>query len=97
MDRLNRTLSISTSVMFRLNIIRQALNFGQDMQLTENPSKSYIYCSFITKVKGFRYYKDEIDFGAMEIIGEEEFRTQQYCLFSWHVLVVLLLISWLCI
>lgn len=73
MDRLNRTLSISTSAMFRLNIIRQALNFGQDMQLMKNPSKSYIYCPynpFITKVEGFRYYKDEINSGSIEIIGE---------------------------
>lgn len=73
MDRLNRTLSISTSAMFRLNIIRQALNFGQDMQLVKNPSKSYIYCPynpFITKVEGFRYYKDEINYGDIEIIGE---------------------------
>lgn len=72
-DRLNRTLSISTSAMFRLNIIRQALNFGQDMQLVKNPSKSYIYCPynpFITKVEGFRYYKDQIDSGVIEIIGE---------------------------
>lgn len=73
MDRLNRTLSISTSAMFRLNIIRQALNFGQDMQLVKNPSKSYIYCPynpFITKVEGFRYYKDQINSGVIEIIGE---------------------------
>lgn len=71
MDRLNRTLSISTSAMYRLNIIRQALNFGQDMQLVT--SKSYIYCPynpFITKVEGFRYYKDQIDSGVIEIIGE---------------------------
>ena len=72
-NRLNRTLSISTSAMFRLNIIRQALNFGQDMQLVKNPSKSYIYCPynpFITKVEGFRYYKDQINSGVIEIIGE---------------------------
>lgn len=70
MDRLNRTLSISTSAMYRLNIIRQA---GYDMQLVKNPSKSYIYHPFnpfITKVEGFRYYKDEINYGTMEIIGE---------------------------
>lgn len=73
MDNINRTLSRSTSAMFRLSIIRQALNFGQDMQLMKNPSKSYIYCPynpFITKVEGFRYYKDEINSGSIEIIGE---------------------------
>lgn len=73
MDRLNRTLSISTSAMFRLNIIRQALNLGYNMQLVKNPSKSYIYCPynpFITKVEGSRYYKDGINSGVIEIIGE---------------------------
>lgn len=29
-----------------------------------------IYCPFITKVEGFRRYKDEIDSGIIEIIGE---------------------------
>lgn len=70
---INRTLSRSTSAMFKLNIIRQALNLGQDMQLAENPKDSHIYHPFnpfITKVKGFRYYKDEINSGEIEIIGE---------------------------
>lgn len=52
--------------MFKLNIIRQALNLGQDM----HPRGSHIYCPFITKVEGFRHYKDEIDSGIIEIIGE---------------------------
>lgn len=80
-DRLNRTLSISTSAMYRLNIIRQALNLGYDMQLVKNPSKSYIYCPynpFITKVEGFRYYKDEIHSGVIEIIGEIRTRGVSY-------------------
>ena len=41
------------------------------MQLV--PSKSYIYCPynpFITKVEGFRYYKDQFNSGVIEIIGE---------------------------
>lgn len=70
-DNINRTFSRSTSAMFRLNIIRQALNLGYDMQLVS--SKSYIYCPynpFITKVEGFRYYKDQINSGVIEIIGE---------------------------
>ena len=72
-DNIIRTFSRSTSAMFKLNIIRQALNLGYDMQLVKNPSKSYIYCPFnpfITKVEGFRYYKDEINSCNIEIIGE---------------------------
>lgn len=41
------------------------------MQLA--PRGSHIYCPFnpfITKVEGFRCYKDEIDSGIIEIIGE---------------------------
>ena len=70
---INRTLSRSTSAMFKLNIIRQALNLGHDMQLVKNPKDSHIYHPFnpfITKVEGFRYYRDEIDSGIIEIIGE---------------------------
>lgn len=70
---INRTLSRSTSAMFKLNIIRQALNLGQDMQLAENPRGSHIYYPFnpfITKTEGFRRYKDEIDSGIIEIIGK---------------------------
>lgn len=66
-------LSRSTSAMFKLNIIRRALNLGQEMHFAKNPRNSYIYHPFnpfITKVEGFRYYKDEINYGTMEIIGE---------------------------
>lgn len=84
-DRLNRTLSISTSAMFKLNIIRQALNLGYDMQLVKNPSKSHIYCPynpFITKVEGSRYYKDQINSGVIEIIGEIRTGGVSYYVFS---------------
>lgn len=70
---INRTLSRSISAMFKLNIIRQALNLGQDMQLAKNPRGSHIYYPFnpfITKTEGFRRYKDEIDSGIIEIIGK---------------------------
>lgn len=66
-------LSRSTSAMFKLNIIRRALNLGQEMHFAKNPRNSYIYHPFnpfITKVEGFSYYKDGINYGTMEIIGE---------------------------
>ena len=35
--------SKATAAMYKLNIIRQALNLGQDLHLTKNPEHSYIY------------------------------------------------------
>lgn len=35
--------SRSSAAMLKLNIIREALNLGYDLQLTENPKDSYIY------------------------------------------------------
>lgn len=78
-DRLNRTLSISTSAMFRLNIIRQALNFGQDMHLTKDPRNSYNYYPynpFITN--NSTYYKNEIISGRMEVIGKIKSKGEEY-------------------
>ena len=51
-DNILRTFSRSTSAMFKLNIIREALNLGQDLHLTKDPKDSYIYYPynpFITK------------------------------------------------
>ena len=66
-DKIIRTFSRSTSAMFKLNIIRQALNLGYDMQLVKNPSKSYIYHPFnpfVVKTK------DCENSDIVEIIGE---------------------------
>lgn len=65
--------SKSSAAAFKLNIIRKALNLGVNLHFVENPRNSYIYCPnnpFIAKVEGFRYYKNEINSGTMEIIGE---------------------------
>lgn len=69
MDKINRILSISTSAMFRLNIIRQALNFGQNMQLAKNPKdSSHIYHPFNPLV--IKGCEREFDPNIVEIIGE---------------------------
>lgn len=38
--------SKASAAMFKLNIIRKALNLGQDLHLTEDPKDSYIYCPY---------------------------------------------------
>ena len=63
-------LSRSTSAMFKLNIIRQALNLGYDMQLAKNPPKSYIYHPFNPFVVKTKDYEKELNPDIVEIIGE---------------------------
>ena len=78
-DKIIRTFSRSTSAMFKLNIIRKALNLGQDLHLTKNPKDSYIYYPhnpFVTKSS--TYYKSEIDSGKMEVIGKIKSEGEEY-------------------
>lgn len=64
-------VSIASAAMFQLNIIRKALNLGQDLHLTKDPKGSciyYPYNPFVTTDSA--YYKSEIKSGAMEVIGK---------------------------
>ena len=73
------TISKASAAMFKLNIIRKALNLGQDLHLTKNPENSYIYYPynpFITKSSN--HYKSEIDSGRMEIIGKIKNEGEEY-------------------
>lgn len=65
------TISKASAAMFKLNIIRKALNMGQDLYLTKSQKGSYIYYPynpFITTDS--TYYKSEIKSGDMEVIGK---------------------------
>ena len=68
MDRLNRTLSISTSAMYRLNIIRRALNLGQELCFTRGSSFCYPATPFITE--NSTHFNEALKAGNMEIIGK---------------------------
>ena len=73
------TISKASAAMFKLNIIRKALNLGQDLHLTKNPKDSYIYYPynpFITKSS--TYYKSEINSGKMEVIGKIKSEGEKY-------------------
>ena len=73
------TISKSSAAMFKLNIIKKALNLGQDLHLTKNPEDSYIYYPhnpFVTKSS--TYYKSEIDSGKMEVIGKIKSEGEEY-------------------
>ena len=63
--------SRASAAMFKLNIIRKALNLGQDLHLTKNPKDSYIchpYNPFTTTDS--TCFSNEIKSGFMEIIGK---------------------------
>ena len=72
-------ISKSSAAMFQLNIIRKALNLGQDLHLTKNPGDSYIhypYNPFVTKSS--TYYKSDINSGKMEVIGKIKSEGEEY-------------------
>ena len=67
------TFSKASSAMFKLNIIRKALNLGHDLHLTKDPKGSHLYypCSpFVTESSD--YYKSELNSGEMEVIGKSK-------------------------
>lgn len=64
-------ISKASAAMFKLNIIRRALNLGQDFHLTKNPKNDsiwYPYNPFITTES--LCYRDAIKSGDMEVIGK---------------------------
>ena len=82
---INRMIKFSkaSAAMFKLNIIRKALNLGQDLHLTKDPKGSciyYPYNPFITKSS--TYYNDEINSGKMEIIGKIKNEGEKYNVLS---------------
>ena len=73
------TISKASAAMFKLNIIRKALNLGQDLHLTKDPEDSYIYYPYNPFVtKSSTYYKSETNSGKMEIIGKIKTEGEEY-------------------
>ena len=71
--------SRASAAMTKLNIIRKALNLGQDLHLTKDPKDSCIYCPynpFITKSS--TYYNSEINSGKIEVIGKIKSEGEEY-------------------
>lgn len=63
-------ISKASAAMFKLNIIRTALNFGQDLNLTTDSKDSRIYCPFNPiMTTNATYYKKELESNKIEIIG----------------------------
>ena len=63
--------SKASAAMAQLNIVRKALNLGQDLYLTKDPKDSNIYYPYNPFVmKNSTYYKSELNSGKMEVIGK---------------------------
>lgn len=64
-------ISKASAAMFKLNIIRKALNLGQDLYLTKDPEDSHIHYPYNPLVmENSAYYKSELNSGKMEVIGK---------------------------
>lgn len=74
--------SKSSAAMFKLNIIRKALNLGQDLHLTKDPKDSYIYYPYQVITKGSDYCEKECNLGEMEVIGKIKSEGEEYYIFG---------------
>lgn len=71
--------SRASVAMFKLNIVRKALNLGQDLRLTKNSEHSnlyYPYNPFVTE--NSTYYDNKRRVGKMEIIGKIKSDEKEY-------------------
>lgn len=85
---INRMIRFSkaSAAMFKLNIIRKALNLDHDIHLTTEQENSYIhypYNPFVTKSS--TYYKSDINSGKMEIIGKIKSEGEEYNVLGGYV------------
>lgn len=63
-------ISKASAAMFKLKIIRRALNFGQDLHLTKNPKNSYVYYPYNPLVtENCTCYEGDLKLGKIEVIG----------------------------
>ena len=77
--------SKSSSAMFKLNIVKKALNLNQDLHFTKDPKKSHIYYPFNPLVSdGSTYYEEELNSGEMEIIGKIKSEGEKYNILGGH-------------
>lgn len=64
--------SKSSAAMFKLAIIRRALNLYQEMHFAKNPKNSCLYYPYNLLVNTPEYLKEEVNSGLYRIIGKVE-------------------------
>lgn len=63
--------SKASAALFKLSVIRKALNLGQDLHLTKNPDSSYIHYPYVPFVsEDSTFFSKELTSGKMKIIGK---------------------------
>lgn len=73
------TISKASAAMFKLNIIRKALNLGQNLHLSKNPEAFRVYYPFNPFItKDSTWYQSDINSGKMEIIGKIKSEEEEY-------------------
>lgn len=66
-----KDISKSAAALFKLNIIKKALNLGKDLHLTKNPDSSYIHYPSVPFVsEDSTFFSKELKSGTMKIIGK---------------------------
>ena len=71
--------SKASAAMTKLNIIRKALNLGQDLHLTKDSKDFYIYYPYNPfATKSSTYYKSDINLGRMKVIGKIKSEGEEY-------------------
>lgn len=81
-DRTIREISKTSRAMvamYKLNIVRNALNFGQDLHFTENKEDSYAYFPrnlFVTESSTF--FERQINLGNIDVIGKIKVEGEKY-------------------
>lgn len=76
-------ISKASVAMFKLNIIRKALNLGQDLHLTKDPESSRIYYPYNPlATEGSTVFMDELNSGEIEVIGKIKNEGTLYNVFS---------------
>ena len=65
------TYSRASAAMFKLNIIRKAINLGYDLSLTKDPENSHIYYPSSVFIKeDSNRFKNSLNSGRIEVIGK---------------------------
>lgn len=76
-------ISKASVAMFKLNIVRKALNLGQDLHLTKDPESSRIYYPYNPlATEGSTAFMDELNSGEIEVIGKIKNEGTLYNVFS---------------
>ena len=74
-----KPISKASAAMFQLNIIRKALNLGQDLHITKDTEDSCIYYPYNPFAsESSTFYENELNSGKMEVIGKIKSEGEEY-------------------